>query len=364
MKHMIKKVGRPAGLTQRLVGGPTEPETAPKSNPMLKSPVISENSLRHLFGLAKQEEPKHKIPDSYRSLLNLGPQDIIDFFDVKIGEYVEFSQVDFVVPVSMLEHRIHRLEKLIKCSKQIIEGMASRIIKIRRGKNDPLLNDKAAREKYKRGENARIARLNAKLFRYRAALRSGNYHETSFQWNTKNVYFRDVVDDEKDFKTVLDTLVTSGAIIDQIRHEVVDLEAYRAVMSLGQPALDELGETESEQKERWQYMTQWENAVISAAVFHKIIIPRRDLAELLGLGAILDEAEYIEADTTQDSLAIKTKGACYGGRIRSEGFGRALSGFDKPLRSLGSLDSGGDYQDSGFGSLGNLSDDVESYDPR
>lgn len=364
MIRQPKKVIRPAGLASRLVGLPVEPEIAPKprNNPTLKSPAISEDNLRRRFGLVERET-KPRIPNSYRSVLNLSPQDIIDFFDVKIAEHLEFSQADFVVPASMLEHRIGRLEKLIKCSKQIIEGMASRIIKIRRGKDDPLLDDKAAREKYKRDENARIARLNAKLFRYRTALRSGNYHEKIWQWVTKNVYFRDVVDDEKEFRTILDTFVTSGAIVNRIRFEVVDLKAYQAVMTLGEAALNELGETETEQKERWEYMTQWENAIIQAAVYHKIIIPRRDLAGLLGLDAVLDEADYIEveADRTEDAIAIKTGGACYGGRIRSEGGFRSLSSFDKPLRSLG---GGGDYQDPGFQSLGDKSDDAESYDPR
>lgn len=348
--------------------------------------VISEDDLREQFGLEKPES-KPKLPTSYRQLLNLDPQDIIGFFNLKVGEHTDFVRVDFVVPPSMLEHRIRRLQKLIACSKQIIEGMASRILKIRRGENDPLLTDKAAREKYKRDENARIARSNVKLSRYRAAVRSNkDCHDKIWQWVTTPAYFCDVVDDCMTFRTTTDVrwedtkkLFTGGLqthtrveLIEYFRSGTVDLEAYRAVMSLGEAALVELGETESEAKETWQNIARWENNVIRAAVHYQIITPRRDLAELLGLGEILDENDDpIEADTTEDALAIKTSGRCFGGRIKSEGFRyrggkvtpRSLSDFDKPFRNLAG-DGPGGYEDAGFGSLHDVSDDTESYDPR
>lgn len=367
LHHPVIRIGPPPDVVQKSV-----------QNPTIKGTTISEDDLRRRFGVVKQDQ-RPKIPGSYRQLLNLDPQDIINFFDVKLGEYTEFAQVDFIVPASMVEHRIRRLQNIIARSKQIIEGMASRIIKIRRGKDDPLLNDKATREKHKREENARIARCNVKLFRYRSAVRSGkDLHEQVWSWVTRSVYFHDLVDDHIQFKTVIDThweknIDGNVELFEYFRNGFVDLKAYRSVMSLGEAALDELGETEAEQRQTWQKIKQWENLVIRAAVLHGVIvIPRRELAELLGLSVILNEDDNpVVPDTTEDQLAIKTRGACYGGRIRGEGFrytsgkpvARALSSFDKPLRDLEG--SGfANYRSEGFQSLYNVSDDAESYDPR
>jgi hypothetical protein len=365
----------------RMVGPPPEPvhKSAPK--PVVGA-AIDEDKLRQQLGVTKPEK-RVALPSAYRTLLNLDPSDIIEFFDTVVDYTDVFEQVDFIVPPQMLEHRIRRLQALIATSKSYIEGMASRIIKIRRGKDDPLLDDKAAREKYKREENARIARSNVKLSHYRAALRSQKQlHKKVWRVVTKPVYFRDLVDDHMTFCTVTDTgwfetdkLFTGGLqthtrveLFEYLRYGSVDLESYRAVMSLGESALAELGETEVQQRETWDNIRQWENLVIVAAVRHRVIIPRRELAELMGLGGVLDENDlaYIGSDV-ENKLAVKTGGACYGGRIRSEGYRyrngsirqRGLSSFDKPLKT----DAGGDYHDPGFQSLNNLSDDAESYDP-
>lgn len=125
-----------------------------------------------------------------------------------------------------------------------------------------------------------------------------------------------------------------------------------------------------EMVEMWAVIKRWENSVIRAAVFHHVITPRRDLAEILGLASILDKAgDVILASTVEDAFAVKTGGACYGGSIRSEGYRyrggkvkqRALSTFDKPVKAEGGPDVG--WEDSGFGSLNDMSDDVESYQP-
>ena len=368
----------------RLVGLPPEPSEI-VSTPVIKGEALSEKQLRKSLGL-KVEEKQTKLPSSYRSLLNLDPDDLVNFFNAQVGERREFTEVDFVVPRPMLEHRIARLKRVIACSKEIIEGMSARVIKIRRGKDDPLLDDKAAREKYKREENSRIARSNVKLFLYRKTLNTGkDLHQKIWGEVKKPTYFRDLVGDYMLFSVVTDVrweqtdkLFTGGLqthmrvqLLEYVRRGEMNLESYRAVMLLGESALIELGETEAEQKEVWNNIRQWENAVIRAAVFHGIITPRRDLAELLGLGSILDEDdEPILADTTEDALAIKTGGACYGGRIRGEGrrfrngrfAARELSSFDKPLGSIN--DRSAEYQDSGFGSLRDITDDAESYDPR
>jgi hypothetical protein len=370
----------------RLVGREIEPAQASKS-PVRNATItttINEDDLRRSLGVEKPSS-KPKIPNSYRQLLNLDPQDLIDFFNVKVGEFAEFAEVDFVVSPSMLEHRIRRLQRMIACSKQIIEGMASRIIKIRRGKEDPLLDDKATREKYKREENARVARCNARLFHYRAAFRSGkDYHESVWRWVTKPVYFHDLVDDlmafpVKTWEREERTPVLTGGLLTHERVEMVeyfrrgfcDLDAYRKIMTLGVDALSELGESHAQMEMMWKIVKRWENAIILQAVRHGVIGVRRDLADLLGLGDILDaNDEPILADTTEDALAIKTGGACYGGRIKSEGYRyrygrltqRALSSFDKPLRNI--KDGSAGYEDSGFNSLRDINDDAESYDPR
>jgi hypothetical protein len=113
-----------------LVGRPPEPmPTVSKST--IKGTVVDEETLRNEFGLS-EPETKRKIPWSYRQLLNLDPQDIINFFDAKVGEYTEFTQVDFIVPASVLAHRIKRLQRVIARSKEIIDGLSVRVMKIRR----------------------------------------------------------------------------------------------------------------------------------------------------------------------------------------------------------------------------------------
>jgi hypothetical protein len=103
-----------------------------------------------------------------------------------------FAEMDFLVPVEMLQHRIERLKKLIAASKAIIEGLSKHIMKLRRAKDDIL--DKPAQEKFKREETARTVRSNTKLFKYRAALRNGNYRERIWRYQMQAVYFRDLVD--------------------------------------------------------------------------------------------------------------------------------------------------------------------------
>ena len=227
-------------------------------------PVVNEDVLRAQLGVDAPKK-KFKLPDSYRTIFDLDPQDIIDFFDAVIDQQDELVQVDFVVPSSMLEHRVERLKRVIAASRAVIEGMAANIIKISRGKDDPLLDDKAAREKYKREESARIARCNVKLFQYREAFRSEKeLHQKIWRTVTKPVYFRDEVDDHITFRTVTDVrwveteklytgkLQTHSRVelLECLRLGSVDLGVYRAVMSLGDAALMELGETEANKRKR------------------------------------------------------------------------------------------------------------------
>ena len=164
-------------------------------------------------------------------------------------------------------------------------------------------------------------------------------------------------------------------LVQNIQSDIFDVERYEVVMRLDQNALELLGESANDQKTSWHNWRRWENAIIKAAVFHKVLRPRPDLLEMLSLMPFVrhalnavDENE-IEADRTEDALAIKTGGACYGGRIRGAGFDyrgskphrRSLTSFDKPMPPE---KSEWDAEDSGFSNLENLSDDAESYDPR
>ena len=100
-----------------------------------------------------------------RQTLMLEAEDLIALFDstdaTKIGVREVFAEMDFLVPRGFLEHRIERLKKVIATSKAIIEGLSARVMKLRRGKDEVL--DKATCEKFKREENGRIARSNAKF---------------------------------------------------------------------------------------------------------------------------------------------------------------------------------------------------------
>lgn len=328
---------------------------------------------------------------SMRQTLMLDAEDLIALFDAnpstKIGEQEVFTEMDFLVPTQMLQHRIERLKKLIAASKAVAEGLSVRLMKLRRDEDNIL--DKATREKFKREENARIARCNAKLFRYRAALR-GNYKEKIWRYQMQPVYFRDLVDDVMTFtdkgeayyvdgeeKRVsgLVTHRTTVMVHDYTESRIYDVSRYEVVMRLDDNTLRLLGESEDQQKRSWEYWQRWENAVIKAAVLHGVLRPRADLVELLGLmpfvQAVLSVTESeVEADETENALALKTGGACYGGGIRSGGVRysetgfrqRSLESFDKeaPLKD----DSGGiTGHDSGFANLHYVNDDAESYQP-
>ncbi len=120
---------------------------------------------------------------------------------------------------------------------------------------------------------------------------------------------------------------------------------------------------------------QWENAVIKAAVYHGVLRPRADLLELLALSPYVQSAlnvlEEVEADEMENTLALKTGGACYGGSIRSGGIRYRNGGFRQ--RGLESFDKGppkdwesgadGSGGDSGLQSLCDVDDDAESYQP-
>jgi hypothetical protein len=389
----LRKVKR--AFTGRLVGFPHDPPEHAATSVVPPKPVLSEEAVRAKFGVKTPSPATPKFAQSMRQTLMLHPEDLIALFDespaTKISEREDFVQVDFLVPVEMLQHRVERLKKLIAASKSIVEGLSVRVMKARRGKDEVL--DKPTRERYKRHENARITCCNAKLFRYRQAIRAGNYHERVWRWQTQPVYFRDVVDDVMTFKDFGETYYVLGKpamfegtwhdthdlVRDYIESGIHDTSRYEVVMRLDSNALELLGATEEQQQRAWRNWQRWENAVIKAAVFHGVIRPRQDLLELLGLMPFVKQAvsaddNPIEADEMEDALALKTGGACYGGTIKGNGYRynsgsgtfrrRSLESFtregppkDKDLEGTG-------WADVGFTSLNNPHDDAESYDPR
>jgi hypothetical protein len=360
----------------------------------------AEAQARALFGIAPPISSRPKTPlvsnkfPSMRQTLMLEAEDLIALFDespaTKVGEREVFAEMDFLVPPDMLRHRIARLKKLIAASKEIIEGLSVHIMKLRRGKEDVL--DKTTREMYKREENARLARCNAKLSRYRAALRDGNCTEKAWRYRTQAAYFRDVVDDcmtftdygetyyaQGEFKTPAEGAgyYTTDLVRDIIATRIFDVSRYEVMMGLDNSALHLMGVSDAEQKRTWANVQRWENCVIKAAVFHGVLRPRKDLMELLALTPFVKQAlsaddDPIEADETENALALKTGGACYGGGIKGGGVRfnqnkgtfrrRSLESFDKHgPRKDGDVNGSG--EDSGFTSLRDINDDAESYQP-
>ena len=377
--------------TARLAGFPSEPVSQPQPRAGQQPQQMSESEVRAKFGVSAPVAPPRPSVFAMRQALMLSPEDLIALFDetpaTKVGEREVFAEMDFLVPAEMLRHRIERLKTLIAASKAIIEGLLKRIMKLRRAKDDIL--DKATQEKYKREETARVVRSNAKLFKYRAVLRNANYREKIWRYQMQPVYFRDLVDDVMTFEEFgpayyandkFKTPSNGGDywttnLVRRVKTRLFDVSRYEVMMQLDQSTLGLAGDTEEEQQRTWANLQRWENAIIKAAVFHGVLRPRPDLVEMLSLmpfvQAALSETETIEADDTENALAFKTGGACFGGRIKSAGYRfredgsyrrRPLESFDKG-KPPAVWDDTKQSSDTGP-SLHNIHDDAESYDPR
>jgi hypothetical protein len=352
---------------------------------------MSESRVRAKFGVSAPVAPPTPPVFAMRQTLMLDAEDLIVLFDespaTKIGEREVFAEMDFIVPPEMLQHRIERLKKVIAASRALWEGLSKHIMKLRRAKDDIL--DKPTQEKYKREEAARMARSNAKLARYRAALRNPNYHEKIWRFQMQPVYFRDLVDDVMTFEELgpcyyandkFKTPSNGGDywttnLVRDVKARIFDVSRYEVMMRLDQNTLSLAGATEEEQQRTWLNVQRWENAVIKAAVFHGVLHPRADLLEMLSLmpfvQAALSATENVEADDTENALALKTGGACFGGRIKSAVYRFREDGSYR-RRPLESFDKGKPpavWDDTRQGSdtgpnLHNIYDDAESYDPR
>ena len=331
-----------------LVGMPSESKDSKPATTTAAVAVatISEDEVRRAFGVDSPASKRPEIPKSFRVFFQLEPEDLMAFFSAQIGTYTVFEQVEVVVSKDVLQRRLDHMQCVINERKKIVDGLAVHVMKIPRGKDNVL--DKDTREKYKREETARLTKLYAKRARYRAAVASSlDYREKVWRTVARPLYFRDAVDDEMIFDKALATMFVNGEWTPVITRGSFDLESYRAVMRLDSFALDVLDGSE----EAWDNLRVWENCVIAAAVAYRIIRPRRDLGEFLGLTKVVadlnDQVKLEDAEqrdmNPEDVLALKTGGRCYGGqvRIQSEGFryradgkprARALSSFDKPTR--------------------------------
>jgi hypothetical protein len=362
-------------LFSRMAGSPLAPvaetptaesaqATVVTVNP-LKGTAINENDLRNRFGV-EERKTGPKLPESYRKFFDLEPEDLIGFFDTQIGSYTDLVQVEFIISSSMIQHRLRRLQKTINYVNEIIKGLSVGAMKTRRGKENVL--DKPTREKYKREEQARLARCYAKRAKYYAAEKQEKYVEKVWRIVEKPIYFRDMIDDRMVFTNVVETKWVEHAdmwldgefrndvtdVIETLNHGQFDLDGYKKVMKLGFAALAELGETHEEMQKAWKNLQHWENAVIAAAIRYRVIQPRHDLAVLVGLDKVIanlnDQVameDFEQRDMNpEDVLALKTGGKCFFGRMRiqSEGFRyrangtpvpRPLSNFDKPTRMTG-----------------------------
>jgi hypothetical protein len=351
-----------------LVGLSAEPTLTPVQNPTLTSAVINEDELRDRFGV-EERSTKPKLPDSYRKFFGLEPDDLIKFFDVQIGSYPDLAQVDFVVPPSMIQHRLRRLQKTINYANEIIKGLSVGVMKVRRGKENVL--DKPTREKYKREEQVRLARCYATRAKYYAAAKQEKYVEKVWRIVEKPICFRDVIDDCMVFTDVVETKWVEHAdglwldgefrndvtdAIEILSHGQFDLDGYKRVMKLGFAALAELGETHAEMQKAWKNLLHWENAVIAAAVAYHVIDLPFEKCEFLGLTEYVkdlnDQVEmedFEQRDFNPGELEVlegRADGAddtFYAGRMRIQSAGfryhangkptpRTLSSFDKPTK--------------------------------
>jgi hypothetical protein len=408
MKQQRKKPQQRLG--PRMVG-PLE-DAAPSTSRPPPTEGMSESEVRTKFGVAAPVTiPRPLVLDLRRALM-LSAEDLIALFDetpaTKVGEREVFAEMDFLVPAEKLQHRIAKLKRLIDASKELWKALSKHVMKLRRAKDDIL--DKPTQEKYKREEIARQARSNAKLFKYRAALRNGNHREKIWRYQMLPVYFRNLVDDAMTFDDFGPWYYTNDKcqiptgprykdangkfktpkepwrgywttnLVRDVRTRLFDVSRYEVMMQLDQSTLELAGATEAEQHRTWCNVMRWENAVIKAGVFHGVLHPRADLLELLGLDpfvqAALSATETVQADDTENALALKTGGACFGGRIRSGGYRyhkNESSGNAYHRRPLESFDKGkppaawddGTKQSSDTGSnFHNIHNDAESYDPR
>jgi len=328
--------------------------------------VINEDELRDRFGV-EERGTRPKLPDSYRKFFELEPDDLIKLFDVQIGSYPDLAQVDFVVPPSMIQHRLRRLQKTINYVNEIIKGLSVGAMKVRRGKENVL--DKPTREKYKREEQARLARCYAKRAKYYADAKQEKYIEKIWRVVAKPIYFRDVVDECMLFENVekrwfehedvwLDGKLHRDFtdVLELVNHGQFDLEGYKKVMTLGSTALEELGETHEEAKEVWKNLLRWENAVIAAAIAYHVIDLPLEKCDFLGFTEyVKDLNDQVEMEDFEqrdfnpgelevlEGMADGADDTFYAGRMRIQSAGfryhangkptpRTLSSFDKPTK--------------------------------
>jgi hypothetical protein len=324
-----------------------------------------EQNARRTFGLPepktwkpREHKPRTKI-ESFREVLLLDRGYIADLFDKVIGEEEKVTDVAVKTDRKKLERRADNLQKLIKRSNERIEGWSVRVLKLRRPDNIP---DKPAREEFKRAERKRLARFEAKLKEVRERLRNWETdprnQQTRQQLVKVPVTFGEKYDIQHqevktEFKYVPGKLRTpsDGAeywtedpmYFDTPVGDEYEIYGYRALLKLGEEA--ELYLTNGMNLDGWR---EWENKVIEQAIYSGLIKPNM---ALLGLHPRLAKynpsPDSIEADTTEDALALKTGGAnwnasIYSGGVRVGKHGnsqRALEDFGKTME-FGNKDKG------------------------
>jgi len=119
------------------------------------------------------------------------------------------------------------------------------------------------------------------------------------------------------------------------RGDDYEIDGYRKVLQLDGESLAYLSEGMT-----WDGWREWENKALLEAIQAGLKRPPEDLVAIYpGLGVYQGQDDDIEADTTEDALALRTGGACYGGGIVSAGnhvgkrrnYARKLQDFTKPL---------------------------------
>lgn len=284
---------------------------------------------------------------SYRELLVMEHAEVAALLDAVVG-WREVEGPKILMDKAVLEGQASKLKEEITALKQSINTRSAAWQKANRPEDKLEKND---RERLKREETKQ---LYAKEVKWRG-LRSRLLHwETDPQnrISTKEIvpvlfeerypithrtiqrdveFMPDQLRQPKDGVEYHTELLT---YVDTAIGDEYDAEGYRKVIELDEDAL--LLTTDGMSWDGWR---EWENKVILQAITIGLIRPDNGLIELYpGLG-VYQGADDIELDTTENSLAVKTGGAVYGGGIYSEGvyvgrhrnYARKLSDFTNAM---------------------------------
>jgi hypothetical protein len=324
--------------------------------------TVDEDSLRRQFGLPTYSTaPKARVTHRfvyYPEVFQLSRTKLLELLDYAL-ETLTTTEVDPSKPKQRVlkstapiktqlaqlkykeakaETRIAELNKSTKESQDIIEGLSVRVLKLRRSPDDPLLTDKATREKLKREENVNLEKCEKERRELQKQLRDsgiGVLQARLDKWGSSPEDFDEVP------VTVERTITTCTFAEKFIPPDGFDgmlpagyqygVEAYRQWVY----AYDQNNLTDSKSAV-WSGWKQFENEIILQAIGWSLVRPSKKLfATHPSLRCYLpDHSADDESDGAEESaLIVKTGGAQINGSVYSFG----TTSTDKP-RSSGDFD--------------------------